>query len=127
MLHPIYTTLLRRPELVADHVVNYAALVREEGAQAGRTLVGRLIAVVLAALSAVLALGLAGVALMLGAMHGEFHWVLVAVPLALALLALGCGWAASRPTLQRGFEDLRIQLEADLQALRRAGAPDGRG
>jgi len=121
MLHPIFSTVLGHPELVAEHLANYAALVRQESAEAGRGLV----AGVLAAASVMLALGLIGVAVLLGVLHGSFHWVLVAVPAVAVVIAAVCGWYATRPSPSYGFDDLRSQLDADLQALRAAGADHG--
>ena len=34
MLHPIFSTVLRHPELFAAHAANYSALLRLEAAQA---------------------------------------------------------------------------------------------
>lgn len=121
MLHPIYATLLGHPELVADHLANYLALVREEAGEAAKRVVARIIAGVLAAVSAMLALGLIGMAVMLGVLHGSFHWVLVAVPGAAVVVAVVAGWYASRPSNLEGFEEIRTQLEADVRALHMAG------
>lgn len=121
MLHPIYTTVLGHPELVADHLANYMALVREEAGEASRRLVKRIVAGVLAAISAMMALGLIGIAVMLGVMHGRFHWVLVAVPGVAVVVAVISGYLASRPANLDGFEDIRAQLEADVRALHLAG------
>ncbi|MBT2326521.1 phage holin family protein [Variovorax paradoxus] len=126
MLHPIFSTVLGHPELVADHAANYAALVRQEATQAGRGLVVRIVAGVLAAVSAMLALGLIGVAAMLGALHGSFHWVLVVVPGIALLLALVSAYFASRHSEFHAFSDLRAQLDADVQALHLAGEARGR-
>ena len=121
MLHPIFSTVLGHPELIAEHIANYAALVRQETGQAARGLIARIVAGVLAAASFVLALGLIGVAVLLGVLHGSFHWVLVAVPgVGLAIAAI-CAWIAARPFTAYGFDDLRSQLDADLQALHDAG------
>jgi len=125
MLHPIYATVLGHPELVADHLANYMALVREEAAEASRRLVARIIAGVLAAISAIMALGLIGIAAMMGALHGSFHWALAAVPAVAVLVAVVAGYYASRPTTLEGFEDIRAQLEADVRALHMAGAAHG--
>ncbi|MGO4606944.1 hypothetical protein AB4142_11440 [Variovorax sp. 2RAF20] len=122
MLHPIFSTVLGHPELVAEHLANYAALVRQESAQAGRGLVARIVAGVLAAACAALVLGLTGVAVLLGVMHGSFHWVLVAVPGVALVIAAICTWYATKSVPSYGFDDLRSQLGADLQALRDAGA-----
>ena len=125
MLHPIFSTVLGHPDLVAEHLANYAALVRQESAQAGRGLVARLVAALLAVASATLALGLIGVAVLLGVMHGSFHWVLVAVPAVAVVIAAICAWYATRPVPGHGFDDLRSQLDADLQALRDTGTRHG--
>ncbi len=122
MLHPIFSTVLGHPDLVAENLANYAALVREESSQAGGGIAGRIIAAVLAVATVTLALGLIGVAVLLGVMHGSFHWVLVAVPGVAVVIAAFCIWCAMRPTVTYAFEDLRSQLDADLQALREAGA-----
>ncbi|QFZ87343.1 hypothetical protein GFK26_33505 [Variovorax paradoxus] len=122
MLHPIFSTVLGHPGLIADHLANYAALVRQESAEAGRGLMARLIAGVLAVATAVLALGLIGVAVLLGVLHGSFHWVLVAVPAVAVVIAAICAWIAARPSPNYGFDDLRAQLAADVEALHVAGA-----
>ena len=122
MLHPIFSTVLGHPELVADHVANYAALARQEAAEAGRVLVARIIAGVLAAASAVLALGLIGVAVLLGVLHGSFHWVLVIVPGVGAGLAAHGADVCTPPPPRDGVDAQRAQLDADLQALHNAGA-----
>ena len=124
MLHPIYSTVLGHPELIADHVSNYTALIKEEAADASRGLVKRAVAGILAGVSALLALGLAGVAVMLGGMHQSFHWVLVIVPGVALLIALVSGYIAARPLAFHGFQDLRAQLSADIHALHAAGARD---
>jgi len=122
MLHPIFSTVLGHPELVAEHLANYAALIRQESAQAGRGIATRIVAAVLAVATITLALGLIGVAILLGVMHGSFHWVLVAIPGLAVVIAAICTWYAARPAPHYAFEDLRSQLDADLQALHEAGA-----
>lgn len=60
MIHPIFKTALKRPDLVIHHLANYSELIRCEGllVQAG--------AAVLAFISLLVALSLTGVAVMLG-------------------------------------------------------------
>lgn len=125
MLHPIFSTLLGHPELVADHLANYGALVRQEAQEASHGLVARLVAGVLAAVSAMLALVLIGVAVMMGFVHG-FHWALVIVPGTAILIAAVSGMYAARPRPFHAFDDLRAQIDADRQALRIVGEQDGR-
>ncbi|MDM0106456.1 hypothetical protein QTH97_16030 [Variovorax sp. J22R24] len=125
MLHPIYSTVLGHPELIADHIANYGALVRQETHEASRGLIARLVAGVLAAVSAMLALGLIGVAVMLGMLHGSFHWVLALVPGVAVLIALVSAYVASRPQEMHAFADLRAQIDADVHALHVAGQRHG--
>ena len=122
MVHPIFSVLIRRPELVMDHVAGYAALVQEEASTVGVEVAKRAIAWGVAVLGLLVFLVLAGVAVMLGAMQGEFHWVLVAAPGA-ALLVSVVAWSVARQRLPaKAFTELKAQLDADAQALRAVGA-----
>lgn len=125
MLHPIFSVVLGRPELIADHVTNYAALARQEAQQTTRTLLARLIAGVLAAASTMLALGLTGMAVMLGVLHQDFHWVLVIVPGVAVVIALVAAYVAARPAGHDNFAELRAQFDADLRALHAVGEHRG--
>lgn len=122
LVHPIFKVLVRRPELVVDHLSGYAALATQEASTLGADMLRRAIAWGVAAVAFVVFLVLAGVAVMLGFMQGQFHWVLVLVPggvLALALVAM----VIARQSLPiQAFVELRGQLDADAQALRMAGA-----
>ncbi len=122
MLHPIFSVLIRKPELVIDHVAGYAALVQEEASTVGGEVARRAVAWAIAAVGALVFLVLAGVAVMLGVMHEQFHWILVAapaVPLAVAVAA----WTVARKRLPaKAFSELKAQLDADAQALRTLGA-----
>ena len=121
MVHPIFSVLITRPELVVDHVAGYAALVQEEASSVGLQVARRAIAWGVAVLALIVFLVLAGVAAMLGALHG-FHWALVVVPLA-ALAASVLAWTVARQKLpDRAFTELKAQLDADAQALRTIGA-----
>ena len=126
MLHPIYSTVLGHPELIADHIANYSALIKEEVAQASRGLIARVVAGVLAVVSVLLALGLAGVAVMLGSVNSSFHWALVIVPGVALLIAAAAAYLAMRPVLSHGFDDLKAQLSADMHAMHVAGGRNGR-
>ncbi len=117
MLHPIFSTVLGHPELIVQHLANYAALIKVETSTATRLLISRAVAGVLAAVSGTLALAFAGVAVMLGVLHGSFHWVLVAVPGIALLIAVIAGYIAARPSTFSAFEDLRTQLDADVRAM----------
>lgn len=122
MVHPIFSVLISRPELVMDHVAGYAALVQEEASSVGVELAKRVIAWGVAVMGLVVFLVLAGVAVMLGAMHGEFHWVLVVAPGSALLLSVAA-WSVARQRLPaKAFTELKAQIDADAQALRAVGA-----
>ena len=124
MFHPIYSTALRHPALLADHLANYAALAREEAAQATNIVIRRLIAGVLAVISALMALVLTGVAVMLYGVNDRFDWLLVIVPGVAAVVAGIAAILAARPSPLHGFEAMRTQFKADVIALRVAGDID---
>jgi uncharacterized membrane protein YqjE len=118
MVHPIFSVLISRPELVVDHVAGYAALAREEASSVGTEVAKRAIAWAVALFSLLTFLILAGVAVMLAALLDQFHWALVVVP-GLALAAAAIAWNAARQRLpEKAFTELKAQLEADAQALR---------
>ncbi len=121
IVHPIFSVLVSRPELVMDHVAGYAALVQEEASTVGSEVAKRVIAWAVAAFCMLVFLVLAGVAVMLGALHGDFHWTLVAVPgvvLVLGILALN---KARQRMPAKAFAELKAQLDADAQVLRTLG------
>lgn len=118
MLHPLFSAVVHRPDLVLDHVSAYAALLQAEASVAGSELVKRALAWALVAAGALLFLVFAGVALMVGLVMQEFHWVLVAVPGAFLLLALLAWGRAKAPLPPAAFQDLKAQFESDVRALR---------
>jgi hypothetical protein len=63
----------------------------------------------------------AGIAVMLGALHQDFHWTLVVVPAVPLVLAVVAFLQARKPLPARAFAELRRQLDADAQALRTLG------
>lgn len=119
MLHPVFTTLIKRPDLVADHVTAYVELVQQEASGLGADWVKRGVAWAFAAFGALLFLVLAGVALMLGAVT-QFHWMLLAVPGTVLLLTLIALSRARTPQREERFKELKAQLQSDAQALREA-------
>lgn len=125
MLHPIYATVISRPDLVADHLAAYAALVCEEAASSGNDLKQRAIGLAIAGLSALLALVFCGVAVMLGVLQGQFHWVLAAVPGAMLAVALIALVSSRRPPPGQRFAELRRQMASDVDLLRAAGGHHG--
>lgn len=122
LVHPIFKVLVRRPELVVDHLSGYAALAQQEASTLGVEVLRRAIAWGVAAVSFVVFLVLAGVAVMLGFTQGQFHWVLVLAPGAVLALGIAAMIIARKHPPTQAFIELRGQLEADAQALRMAGA-----
>ncbi|GBU14728.1 hypothetical protein AwPolaro_01060 [Polaromonas sp.] len=118
MLHPLFSTLIQRPDLVIDHVSAYGALFHEEASDAGAELLKRIMAWAVSVLAATLFLGLTGAALMLGLMNNQFHWVLLAVPAVALLLLIAALWVATRPRQSKRFPILQAQLHRDAVALR---------
>lgn len=122
MLHPIFSVLIHKPELVIDHVAGYAALVQEEASSVGGEVARRVIAWAVAGVGAIVFLVLAGVSAMLGVMQGEFHWILLVVP-AIPLVPAVFAWNVARKRLPaQAFAELKAQLDADAQTLRTLGA-----
>jgi heme exporter protein D len=117
MLHPFISTLIRRPNLLVDHLAGYADLIREEASEAGADLVQRVVAWVLVIIGATVFMILSGIALMLGAV-GPFHWALLAVPLAVLALTVVAVIKARQPVLQPHFAEVKAQVDRDAQALR---------
>ena len=120
MLHPLFSLIVKRPDLLLDHMSGYAALAQEEASEAGAELLERGLAWAVAGVCAMLFLMLAGVALMLGVVLGQFHWVLVAVPLVMLVLMVVAVLKAREPLKTVRFAELRAQVDRDAQALRQA-------
>lgn len=115
MLHPIYSAVLQRPELLLEHGLAYADLVQAQARGAGRALRSRAWTGAIALIGAVLALVYAGMALMLGLLLERYHPVLWLLPGVCALVALLAAWRARRPV--RGWLQLQTELEEDLRAV----------
>ncbi len=120
-MHPLCLTMIRRPDLVVDHLSAYAALFQQEASQASQTLINRVLIWFVAILSAAICVVLSGTALMLGVLQNQFHWILVAVPGAMALCALGAFAWTRQPVLADHFSNVKSQLASDASALRTAG------
>jgi hypothetical protein len=121
MVHPIFSVLITKPELVMEHVAGYAALMREEASSVGLEVAKRAIAWGVTLFCGLVFLILTGVAAMLGAIH-EFHWTLVVVPAIALALAVAGFFVARKPLPEKAFTELKAQLDADAKALRAVGA-----
>jgi uncharacterized integral membrane protein len=121
MVHPVFSVLITRPELVMDHVAGYAALVHEEASTVGVQVARRAAAWAVAGVGLLVFLLLAGVACMVGA-TSEFHWALIVVPVVPLIIGVAALFVARKPLPSSAFTELRAQLDADAQALRTMGA-----
>ena len=121
MVHPIFSVLITRPELVMDHVAGYASLVQEEASTVGVQVARRAIAWTVAAVGLLVFVILAGVACMIGATSG-YHWALVAAPAVPLVIAIAAFFVARKPMPSSAFNELKAQIDADAQALRTMGA-----
>ena len=119
MLHPLFATLIKRPDLIADHVSAYVELITQETSGVTADWVKRGLAWALVALGALVFVLLSGIALMLGVLN-HFHWVLLAVPGVVLLLTLLAFSKAKTPIKIDRFTDLKSQMNSDLLALREA-------
>ena len=109
--------VLRRPELLADHLANYVELLKAEGRSLGLSLAVRMTGAAVALVALLLALGLTGVAILIGAMQGVFSWWLVAVPgCAWLLFMVGAVLAMRSPTREMSH-DIKNEVTADFRAL----------
>ena len=120
MLHPLFSTLVQRPDLLVDHVSAYAALINQEAKAAGSQVLMRSLTWALAAVCGCIFLVFTGIALMLGFLQNQFHWILVAVPGAALILTLIAVVKAKRPGPAEHFPELKAQLDSDASALRMA-------
>jgi hypothetical protein len=119
MLHPIFSTLIQRPDLVLGHVSAYGALFSQEARQVGSQLVLRAVAGLLAVVCGSVFLSLTGVAVMLGFLH-QFHWALVAVPGAALVMLIIAVMQVKKPLVDEQFTELKAQFASDADALRNA-------
>ncbi len=118
MLHPLFSTVVHRPDLVLDHLSAYAALLQAEASVAGHDWLQRVLAWALVAAGALLFVVFAGVALMVSLVLAQFHWVLVAVPGFFLMVALLAYARARQHQPPQAFADLKAQFDNDARALR---------
>lgn len=118
MIPSLIRLALREPGLLAEHAAGYSLLAREELRAWQRAVRRRARWWLVTALLGLVALMLAGVALMLWAVTAQAHWLLWVVPAVPALLALlSAGQAASLPPSDQDFQRLWAQLDTDLRMI----------
>lgn len=117
MIYALLKALLLKPRLLINHLRNYAELVGCETQAAVRHWTIKAVAWIVFGICMLLFLIMAGSAVMLGVLHGQYHWILLvvpAVPLALACIALIVGLQKSESA---PVASIKQQFVADMQAL----------
>jgi peptidoglycan/LPS O-acetylase OafA/YrhL len=122
MVHPIFSVLITKPELVMEHVAGYASLMRDEASSVGIEVAKRAVAWAVTLFSLLVFLILAGVAVMLAAVDEQFHWAFVIVPAVALAIAVAAFSMARKRLPEKAFTELKAQLDADAQVLRSIGA-----
>lgn len=124
MIHPLVRLLASEPHLVAEHVGAYAALIESEAKDVQRRWVLRLAVSIVALVCLVIAAMLTGVALMLWAVTPGLstgaQWMLVIAPAVPAVVAIGAGVVAKRPSAERAFAGIQAQIKSDMQMIHQA-------
>lgn len=118
MLHPLFSTFVRRPDLVVDHLSAYAELVQLEAGEVVGDLLTRAASWMVAVIAGAIFLVLAGIAVMLGLVQNQFHWSLVAVPGAALFLVFVAVVRAIKPWKTERFPELKAQVASDVEAMR---------
>ena len=122
MIHPLLRLAATEPHLLGDHDEAYAALVGEEVSKVSSSW-SRRIGLYLVALCMVgVGLVLVGVALLLcAALPSSDYpapWAMIVVPLAPFAIAAVCVLVARATPVDKPFDAVRAQLNADMAMLR---------
>lgn len=120
MLHPIFSTAIQRPDLIAEHLSAYCAVISQDAKAVQTQFTKRAVAGLVAAVFGLIFLMMAGVAVMLGFAQNQFHWSLVAVPGIALVVTVIAAIQARQPLVQGNFAEFRAQLKSDVSALRTA-------
>jgi uncharacterized membrane protein YqjE len=126
MIHPLIRLLATQPQLVAEHMGAYAALLGSEVRQVKDRLLLRILLTGLALVLVMVAATLVGVSLMLWFTLPDLdtgaRWALVLVPAMPVIGAVASMLVARRPITDESFQAVQVQLEADARMLSEAGA-----
>ena len=125
MIHPLLRLAVKQPHLLADHLSAYAALAGEDVSKVSSSLALKIGLYASAGVLALLGLVLIGVALLLVAATPSVDhttWALIVVPLTPFVLAgIMVLVARSRP-VEKAFDTLKGQLNADMAVMREVSA-----
>jgi hypothetical protein len=122
MIHPLLRLAATQPQLIGDHVENYAALVGEEVSKVSTSWLTKIGLYAGALFLFVIGLTLVGVALMLRATvpasDYSAGWALFVVPLTPFVLGAICVVVARAKTIEKAFDTVKKQINADMAMLR---------
>jgi len=126
MIHPLLRLAATQPHLLGDHVEAYAALVGEEVSKVSTSLMMRVGLYLGALVLFAIGLTLVGVALMLRgtvpATDYSAGWALFVVPLTPFVLGAICVVVARASPIEKPFDTVKKQLNADMAMLREVSA-----
>jgi uncharacterized membrane protein YqjE len=121
MIHPLVRLIATQPQLLAEHVGGYFALIGSEAQRAKAHLLLQLLWTGLSLACIGVAAVLAGVALMLWAVTPDLStqaaWTLAAAPGIPALVAVIAGLLARRPAAEKAFASIQKQVASDMRML----------
>ena len=116
MIYALFKALLLKPKLLAAHMRNYGELVRCEMQVTMRHWIVKAVAWLTMGVCLLLFLVLAGVAVMIGALQDQRHWILLLVPSSPLLMAVVALMVALRKTPHSPVRTIRQQFVADVAA-----------
>ncbi|MEO7116691.1 MAG: hypothetical protein ABIZ18_12610 [Caldimonas sp.] len=127
MIHPLLRLAATEPHLLGDHVEAYASLVGEEISKASTSWMTRIGLYLVGLCMVGVGLVLIGVALLLcAALPSSDYpapWAMIVIPLTPFVIAVVCVIAARSMRIDKAFDTVRKQLDADMAMLREVSAP----
>lgn len=122
MIHPVLKLIATEPQLIGDHVGAYCELVGEEVSKVSSGWARRIGLWAAAGLLAVIGFVLVGVALIVWAGTPDASlragWLFIVVPLVPLVAAGLCAMLARTHTIENAFDNVKKQLNADMDMLR---------
>lgn len=117
MIYALLKAAVLKPRLLAAHLHNYGEFIRSEMQGTARQWAVKVVAFAVFGIGMLAFLILGGVAVMIGVMQGQYHWILLAVPAVALGLALVALIVALQKTAGQGISNIKQQFAADMQAL----------
>lgn len=116
MFSPLIRLLISEPGLLLDHAAGYVAVIRQDATGWQTRLKQRIGWLMVLAASGLLCMTLAGISLMLFAVTGVQHWLLLTVPgLPFAITLIAALKLSQAPPTHPSFVHVRTQLCEDMK------------